>query len=149
MNKLIKESRELITQKVKEPIIYQFGINYQFDVNDAVKYGLHEAVFLKYWKNSDKRLQDIFPFWSYRQIRRIINKLKKKGIISINYDPEKIKQKVISKNGNLVCEWCNNKSYSLQDHHYPIPKKNGGKDTVKICGTCHSDYHSIQKNYEV
>ena len=69
---------------------------YIFNVDDAKKYGINEAIFLanmkfwitqnkangrnfregRYWTyNSYEAFQEIFPFWSARQIRTIIDKL--------------------------------------------------------------------------
>ena len=30
----------------------------------------------------------------------------------------------------------------IVQHHYPIRAKDGGKDTVKICAGCHSEFHT-------
>ncbi len=79
-----------------------------FDVEDAVKYGVDEAVFLaniKHWcfvnkaneknifdgrawtYNSKKAFAKIFPYWTEKQIKRIINKLIKAGaIIKANHN---------------------------------------------------------------
>lgn len=49
-----------------------------------------------------------------------------------------------------VCEWCKKKTLILHEHHFPIPKFNGGTETVKICPTCHFEYHLlIGGNYEL
>ena len=38
------------------------------------------------------------------------------------------------------CNWCG-KEEELISHHYPIPSKDKGKETVSICHTCHKAYH--------
>ena len=78
------------------------NIQHNFYVEDASKYGVDEAIFLfniKYWcfhnKANDKHFHDgrtwtynskkayakLFPYWSEKQIRRIINNLVKQGVI--------------------------------------------------------------------
>ena len=41
------------------------------------------------------------------------------------------------------CEWCNSTTFILQQHHYPIKKKDNGKKIVNICPNCHSDFHHL------
>lgn len=76
--------------------------SYSFYTDDAKKYGAEEAIFLynirfwithnvankrhyhdgKYWTyNSQEAFTKLFPFWSRRQIQRIIKNLKEKGAI--------------------------------------------------------------------
>lgn len=83
-------------------------MTYQFNVEDAIKYGVEEAVILsniKFWtaKNeaNGKNLHDgrywtycsasgfskLFPFWHQRKISRLLNKLVDQGaIITGNYN---------------------------------------------------------------
>lgn len=42
-----------------------------------------------------------------------------------------------------TCEWCNKKTLILHNHHFPIPKGDGGTEIVKICPTCHFEYHLL------
>ena len=77
-------------------------MNYTFDVEVANKYGVEEAIFisnLQYWIlqnkanernyydghtwtfNSNSAFIELFPFWSQKQVRRIIESLKEKGVI--------------------------------------------------------------------
>jgi uncharacterized phage protein (TIGR02220 family) len=82
--------------------------SYSFDTDDAVNYGVDEAIILhnfKYWishniankqnlhdgktwtYNSFSALQEIFPFFTYKQIRRIIKSLlDQEVIITGNYN---------------------------------------------------------------
>ena len=81
---------------------------YHFDVDLAIKYSIEESVilnFLSYWifinkanernfrdgyywtYNSLTALEKIFPFWDYKKIGRILQKLEdKKIILSGNYN---------------------------------------------------------------
>ncbi len=45
--------------------------------------------------------------------------------------------------GDLTCEWCNGSTLVLHDHHFPIPARDGGTDTVAICPNCHAEYHML------
>ena len=76
--------------------------SYHFSVEDAVKYGVDEAVFLyniRYWiainkeqgsnvydervwtYNTRKTFTEVFPFWTENQIRKIVSKLKAADIL--------------------------------------------------------------------
>ena len=46
--------------------------------------------------------------------------------------------------GMLTCEWCGNKVASLDNHHFPMPKGLGGKETVRICKKCHNTFHTLE-----
>lgn len=39
------------------------------------------------------------------------------------------------------CAWCGEDSVNLVGHHYPIPKSEGGTETVDICPNCHARCH--------
>ena len=83
---------------------------------------------------------------SKNQIREIKNKLYKLHYIEkIELTDKELKEKTIelSHKGN-VCEWCGNESYILQEHHYPIQKKDGGKKIVNICPNCHYTFHYLK-----
>ena len=77
-------------------------MNYTFSIENAKKYGVDEAIFLEnllfwikqnrangrnfidgyYWTyNSVTAFQELFPFWSKPQLRRIIDKLEKEKVI--------------------------------------------------------------------
>ena len=62
-----------------------------------------------------------------------------------NFSAEELKEKTIElSNQWRTCEWCNNDCYILHEHHFPIPKKQGGKEIVKICPNCHYTFHSLE-----
>jgi len=48
--------------------------------------------------------------------------------------------------GHLVCEWCQVNTLILERHHFPIARKDGGEETVKICGSCHAEFHHLCRN---
>jgi len=41
------------------------------------------------------------------------------------------------------CFWCKGSTYSLQEHHYPVPRSKGGTEVIQICPNCHYEYHSL------
>ena len=42
-----------------------------------------------------------------------------------------------------VCSWCSCRTAYLHQHHYPVPKAQGGIDTVGVCPNCHAEFHHI------
>lgn len=79
-------------------------------------------------------------------INTVKKSLKKLNLISSITDYEQAKKIVLqSKGQGEECEWCGERTYAIQRHHYPIPKSKGGDKTVGICPNCHSLYHLILK----
>jgi len=85
------------------------SISYNFDVDDAVKYGVDEAIILsnirywvftnqaknhnfklgKYWTyNSAEALTRLYPFWTRRKIARLLQRLEASGAIISSKDTE-------------------------------------------------------------
>ena len=59
---------------------------------------------------------------------------------------EQIKEDIVNDSGEKkACEWCGCKTTILHKHHYPIPKRLGGKEVVNICPTCHYEFHSKER----
>ena len=77
-----------------------------FDPEIAVKYGVNEAIFIqnlrywiqfnqanekhfydgRYWTfNSQKAFSELFPYWTPRQVRHIVDKLKQNGAIEVGF----------------------------------------------------------------
>lgn len=83
-------------------------------------------------------------FLSVNRLSEIKKSLQKKGYIVSrkNKSPQEVKQLALdSKNKGKICEWCKEKVVVLHEHHYPISKKDGGEDTVRICPNCHYSFH--------
>jgi hypothetical protein len=57
---------------------------------------------------------------------------------------EQIKEISLNLEKNKTCEWCNELTSTIEEHHYPIPKRNGGIEVVKICPNCHSNFHKVE-----
>ena len=84
-----------------------------------------------------------------------LKKLKEKGLIKIHSLTFEDKERILkSKNcsgmgiGEIICEWCNCKTLSAQEHHHPVPKHIGGESVVNICANCHQEYHAMDKVIE-
>ena len=81
--------------------------------------------------------------------------LKKAGILEIKEYPceevlRMIKERDFKNCIPKKCEWCGKETWIIHEHHFPIEKSEGGKDTVKICSNCHFEYHLlINGNYEL
>lgn len=80
----------------------------------------------------------------------ILKELKKNGYIDrLQNSYKSIKEMVKTNNsnkgvGNKICEWCGIKTFVLCEHHFPIPKRDGGNKTVNICPNCHNNFHFIE-----
>lgn len=53
-------------------------------------------------------------------------------------------REMMLKAAESTCEWCNEPCHRIIEHHYPIPHRDGGHETVKICGRCHDDFHHFE-----
>ena len=60
---------------------------------------------------------------------------------------EQIKSDILDgkEEGQKTCQWCGCKTTILHKHHFPIPKRLGGKEVVHICSNCHSEFHSKER----
>jgi hypothetical protein len=102
-----------------------------------------------YYSINNNHLSELYGT-SKESISRGISLLESKGYIKKDFDIEIVK-KLKNKNftglglGNCICEWCNIKTIVLHQHHYPVTKSMGGKDTVKICPNCHHEFHFSKK----
>lgn len=85
-------------------------------------------------------------------------KLEKIGLAKkVRFNQQEIKEILSNKSKCLVteientpihiCEWCESQTYILHSHHFPIAKKDGGKNTVEICANCHSEFHWLVDRY--
>lgn len=51
--------------------------------------------------------------------------------------------------GDEICSWCGVKTTDLHRHHFPISRRQGGKETVDICSNCHTEFHSGIRKIEI
>ena len=81
--------------------------------------------------------------------------LKKSGILIMKKYSQKevlrmIKERDFKRCIPKKCEWCGKETLIIHEHHFPLEKSLGGKETVKICPTCHYEYHLLNNgNYEL
>ena len=107
---------------------------------------LYISSYYIYNKNIEKADFYMLKIVSENQLKRIKKKLWKLFYIEevkLNNEEAKLKTINLSHKGN-ICEWCDEESFILQEHHYPIQKKDGGKDVVKICPNCHYTFHYLK-----
>lgn len=80
--------------------------------------------------------------------------LEVKGLIKIS-PQENVVEKLKGKKmkglgfGSKTCEWCDVFTSVLHKHHYPVPKAQGGTDTVSICPNCHHEFHYNEKRIQL
>lgn len=65
--------------------------------------------------------------------KELVEKLKAKNMHGLGF-------------GDEVCSWCGVFTTVIHKHHYPIQKKYGGTKIVKICPSCHYQYHHSGKS---
>lgn len=127
--------------------------------NVAAKIGLNESIVLDLLNRISEAnkiintgiLQQYLPFWSPATTSRALAKLKDLHLVDIiETDKQEIEEVLRSKHldgygiGNNICDWCGIKTIVLHEHHFPIPKKDGGEKTVGICPNCHYEFHAME-----
>lgn len=94
-----------------------------------------------------------------RSIQRTLSDLKDAGHlrmqISAGLPSDKAVQILCAKEGQrfpyvpryavhpLECPWCKGETIILHAHHFPIPRSEGGTETIRICASCHAEYHAL------
>lgn len=85
------------------------------------------------------------------QLWKIKKKLFELGFLKVKEKNIKTlkEQTILKSHKGKKCEWCGKKCYILQDHHFPVSAKDGGKEIVKICPNCHYTFHKLEsEKYE-
>lgn len=87
-----------------------------------------------------------------RQIEKCVNDFVKSGLLKASkIDGAEIISLLKSKSPQRIkgaakfCFWCKGSTYSLQEHHYPIPRSKGGTEVIQVCPNCHYEYHSLSQ----
>lgn len=85
-------------------------------------------------------------------IKRSVQDLMDRGLLyQKEMSPEEICSLLSSKKlkgkgiGFASCAWCQVSTVATQSHHYPKKRNEGGEETVDICGSCHFEYHQIER----
>lgn len=125
----------------------------------AKELGLKESIIYSFVVSNDRLtlLQDITSELRFMDKKTIERKLDfliaAKHLNKITLSPEEKKTylqqyKTSNKDiGRAECEWCKSTTLTLHEHHYPIPKNEGGKEVVRICPNCHYEFHSMNFAY--
>lgn len=113
-------------------------------------FNIHEKFYLAVYQQNNRKEKIADMYMQEIVSQSTLSKVKKslcgKGLIDVITTPMEAKETVLlNKNHGLVCEWCGCRTSAIQKHHYPIPKRKGGKETVNICPNCHYEYHQIIK----
>ena len=117
------------------------------DTRLSVNEKFYLAMYLQFSKNEIKADRMMAQVASKPTICSIKKTLRELGLMDMITDCEQAKELVLQRKGQGdSCEWCGTKTFALQEHHYPIPRYKGGKETVRICPNCHSEYHLILKD---
>lgn len=115
---------------------------YSFEIEDAIAFGVDEAIMLKnikfwlakneannanffdgkYWTfNSANAYSQLFPFWTQKQINRIINSLTKKGVLLVgNYNKIPYDR----------TRWYTIEFSKLPNKNFDLPKWENGNDEI-------------------
>lgn len=93
---------------------------------------------------------------SRRTVYNALLGLEKAGVIRRPYaTPEDIRAVVMKKGhvpcgfGPYGCEWCGAKTWAIHEHHYPLSRQEGGTSVVRICGSCHAEYHALERGWVI
>lgn len=112
---------------------------------------IYLSAYYSYYKSIKKADEFIKKMINKTTLSKIKRHLADLGYINIkkeNMDDLKKKTIKLSHKGN-ECEWCGKECYILQEHHYPIPAKDGGTQVVSICPNCHYTFHKLEsEKYE-
>ena len=85
-------------------------------------------------------------FLSKSTIKRALKSLHDTGFLTNSLNDSEMKKNIVlenKRNPKYVCEWCGCKCNLLNKHHFPIPKSQGGTETVNICPNCHYEFHAL------
>ena len=159
MNKPVEEylKNNNIDKRIEKLIREQNG-DFKFYTRIACKVGTKGAVVYQAIcdlqenniEATTQNIHDYIGFLSSKIIQNNLIKLKKANLISNNMETEEIKNMVISgEYKNKKCEWCGDYSMVLNEHHYPIPRSEGGTETVSICPNCHYGFHYLENQVKV
>ena len=115
-------------------------------LNKKIK--INEVLYLSayYCWNKNIEKADKYSYLNKSQIYRAKKHLCELGYLKLkNKSAKEIKEETIEKSHKgKKCEWCKQECYVLQEHHYPILAKDGGKEIVNICPNCHYTFHKLE-----
>lgn len=125
----------------------------KIDINLGIKYNLslqELAIYDYIMKNKiwtyDSIIKDnpLLCISNKKTIYKKIEKFKKLNILHIEkMNDTEVYNLLNKKNSKKGCLFCGYDKCSLDNHHYPIRTKDGGKDTIKLCPNCHRRFHDL------
>jgi len=127
----------------------------EFDPVIAQAVGLRPATVFAVIKQTKEGIDKasilrILSFLTRSTLERSLKILLDRGLVTlVDYSPPEIANILRAKTvkrlgyGTLTCEWCQCRTLTLTEHHYPIPKCSGGDATVGICHNCHAEFHYL------
>jgi hypothetical protein len=77
-----------------------------------------------------------------KSISRSVAVLLKKWLILESRPTDKYIYEMLNWNFNEGCLFCGITDVLLDKHHYPIRKKDGWTETIKLCPNCHRKFHT-------
>ena len=150
---------DTIYKKIKEE-----NIDYDERIKNGDIYVPHKVILDKrltanemlYLSTYYSLYKDIKKADKYSRLTKLQLYRAKKHLFELGYLKSKVKDAQMLKKETIKkshqgekCDWCKKECYILQEHHYPISSKNGGKKIVKICPNCHYTFHKLEgEKYE-
>ena len=84
--------------------------------------------------------------FNFSQIKRYLDELQNNNFINyknIKYSDEEAFKLLNKKNSKRGCLFCGYDKYVLDQHHYPIRRKDSGTETITLCPNCHRAFHCL------
>lgn len=101
-------------------------------------------------RNTERIVEAILGQFKTNSVRQSLSRLVGAGWLEskkLSGDKVKLllqqKTPIIHNFFHATCEWCKCTTFATQQHHYPIPKSQGGTETVSICASCHFEFHQM------
>lgn len=128
------------------------GLRYDLDITDlAIAYALSFLYNDQYFLFNEYKLEKALALSKIKAgtIYTRFKKIRKNEFIESNNSDSLILKLIKNKQPQFfvdgkTCEWCMGTSPLIEKHHFPIPRKNGGKEVVNICANCHGEYHFLK-----
>lgn len=152
-NRLMREGsvEEIIAKAGKDILLMNASLAFAIGNKKAVIVATMEFMAEKE-ALTNKAVYECFSsmYKSKESLARTLKDLENMGLISFEVlTQENIVHQLKNKKlygrgiGDRICEWCNCRTLVRHAHHFPIPRKDGGKLTVNICTNCHREYHYL------
>lgn len=136
----------MVTKSILEVLFVDDTVS--LDKVECVKYGVKTAYVHALIKQNPNYTIDYLAEttnFSKKTINKCLDLLINENKITLEVlEPQVIKSMSLKLQKDKKCEWCNEYVAFLEEHHYPIPKRNGGDKVVSICPNCHTNFHKLE-----